>query len=129
MSPHRGRERREQRATVLRREMQILDHDHGRTVRGERLRRARERSLRSVLRQRGRTRGRLLAAQQRRERRDERRTLRQTASELRIEGLVAEELPVGGRKRSARRRGGARRIAAEERVDLAVLSLERRDEL
>jgi len=94
MSPHRGCERREQRATVLRREMQILDHHHGRAFRGERLGRACERGLRSVLRQRGRAGGRLLAAQQRRERSDERRTLRQPAPELRLDQPLQDAKPV-----------------------------------
>ena len=72
---HRQRERGEQRAPLLRREVQVVDQDDGRPLRGERSRRVHEHRLERVLRERLRARRRRLAAEQRVEGRDEERRL------------------------------------------------------
>ena len=112
------RQRGEERASLLRREVQVVDQDDRRTLRRERPRRVDEDRLQRDLRQRLRARRRDVAAQQRRERRREQRRLRQRGADGRL--VVAEVLAVGRRERAAtpwprRRAGSCRRGSSRPR--------------
>ena len=111
---HGERERREERAALLGREVEVVDQDDRRPLRRERPRRVDEARLERVLRQRLRARRRRVAAQQRRERGDEQRRLRERRADRRL--VVAEVLAVRRRERARRRRRAAGRVAAEEEV-------------